>query len=126
MREKEKSKTHLAFCVAMYREQHRQGRHFVHEHPQTSDEWKVPFDEYLAKEYWVYLAQAEMCQFGTTSRDKDGEGDTKKPTTFMRNYREMFRTLNRKCKDAHRHVLLVGGRAQAAAIYPRDLLQSYT
>ena len=34
-----KGDVHLRFCVALYREQMRGGRYFVHEHPRTAASW---------------------------------------------------------------------------------------
>ena len=71
------------------------------------------------------LAEADLCQFGLMSKDRDGEGFAKKPTTFMTNSLEMFKTLSRKCtKGKHRHVHLIEGRASAAQVYPGGLCRA--
>ena len=66
-----------------------------------------------------------MCQFGMKSRDAEGEGWAKKPTTLMTNSLDMFKTLSKRCTPGtHRHVPLMEGRAKAAALYPKDLRQA--
>ena len=66
-------------------------------------------------------AEADMCQFGMVSRDKDGPGFARKPTTFLTTSVEIQKALSRKCTPGqHRHVPLMEGRA-AALVYPRQL-----
>ena len=119
------AEVHLRFCVAMCREQLRGGRYFVHEHPLTAKSWEVPCVNALSRTPRVYLVKADMCQFGMKSRDAEGEGWAKKPTTFMTNSLEMFKTLSKRCTPGtHRHVPLMEGRAKAAALYPKGICQA--
>ena len=66
-------------------------------------------------------AQAHMCAFGMTSKDKQGVGAVLKPTTFMTNSVEAYKALSKRCPGHDRHVHLVEGRAAAAQIYPKEL-----
>ena len=66
-------------------------------------------------------ARADLCMFGLTSSDRDGEAPAKKPTRFMTNSLEVFKILDKKCVGScARHVHLMDGRAKAASIYPRS------
>ena len=101
---------HLRFCAALYREQMRGGRYFVHEHPKSATSWMNPHIKALREDPRTVLAEAGLCQFGLMSKDKEGDGYAKKPTTFMTNSLEMQRTLSRKCVHGqHRHVHLMEG-----------------
>ena len=107
---KRQATVHLQFCAAMYREQLRQGRYSVHEHPDTATSWSAPCIESLANRPEVAVARADMCMFGMTSSDKDGEAPAKKPTRFMTNSMETFKLLDRKCDGScKRHVQLMEG-----------------
>ena len=115
---------HLRFCVALYREQMRCGRYFVHEHPRSATSWEDPYIKALRNDPRTVLAEADLCQFGLMSRDKDGESFAKKPTTFLTNSLEMQKSLSKKCTSTHRHVHLMEGRASAAQVYPKGLCRA--
>ena len=120
----ERAKVHLEFSVKVYRAQMRAGRYFVHEHPQTATSWKVPEIDALANSPMVMKAYANMCAFGMTSKDKEGEGPVLKPTVFMTNSSEVKKELSQKCRGCPRHVHLVEGRASAAQVYPPALCRA--
>ena len=61
---KKQATVHLQFCAAMYREQLKHGRYFVHEHPDTATSWKVQCIEDLVNRPEVTVARADMCMFG--------------------------------------------------------------
>ena len=105
---KRKALVHLQVCAAMYRELMRGGRYFVHEHPKTADSWNNPHIKALRDDPRTTLAESDLRQFGLISKDKEGEGFAKKPTTFMTNSLEMAKTPRRKCPGDHRHCILEG------------------
>ena len=122
---KKKALIHLQFCAAMYREQLRGGRYFLHEHPDTATSWKVPCIERLAEMPEVLIAKADQCMFGLTSRDQLGVAPAKKPTRFMTNSPEVHKLLDKRCDGScPRHVHLMEGRAKAASIYPKKLCRT--
>ena len=103
----------------MYKEQMRNNRYFVHEHPDTATSWQVPCIENIAQMPEVKVARADLCMFGLRSKDKLGEAPAKKPTKFMTNSVEIHKMLNHQCDGTcHRHVHLMEGRAKAAAASP--------
>ena len=70
------------------------------------------------------MVAADLCMFGMTSRDMWGEGLAKKPTKFLTNSPHIAKWLSLKCSQDHRHVSLVGGRAKACEVYPRQLCEA--
>ena len=73
---------HLSFCVDLYREQARNGRYFVREHPATATSWQSEVMESFSKEPGMIKATADQCQYGM----EDTEGQPiRKPTTFLSN-----------------------------------------
>ena len=101
-----------------------EGRYFTHERPMLAASWDVPCIKALRERPDVMIAEADLCQFGMMSKDEEGWGHAKKPTRFMTNSVEMYKTLNRKCKGEHRHVHLIDGRAKAAEVYPKKLCRA--
>ena len=54
--------------------------------------------------------------------DNDGEGLVKKPTGLMTNAIKIAETLQKDCAGDHRHIVLIGGgRARRAQVYPNEL-----
>ena len=114
----------MKFCVLLYNKQVRQGRYFTHEHPKLAGSWKLPCMKAMQEMPEVMVAEADLCRFGLKTQKKGVEGFAKKPTKFMTNSLEMFKTLNVKCKGDHEHIDLMEGRAAAATIYPRGLCRA--
>ena len=120
----DRARIHLDFSVKVYRAQMRAGRYFVHEHPQSATSWKVDSIEKLSESPMVLKAYANMCAFGMTSKDKEGEAPVLKPTVFMTNSVEIKNELAQKCRGCKRHVHLMEGRASAAQVYPPELCRA--
>ena len=74
---------HMEFVCQLYEEQHRRGRYFLHEHPMTASSWELACIRRLAAKIGVYIVRSDLCQFGLTSKDAQGEAPAKKPTYFM-------------------------------------------
>ena len=84
----------------------------------------------LAMRSEVGLIEMDMCAFGMTSKDEQGEGLVKKSTRILSSSEEVLRGLDRKCRnkdaakeDQHRHVHLIQGRAKGAQVYPRPFAE---
>lgn len=122
--EKERGRAHLNFCANIYDMQRREGRCFVHEHPQKACSWKETSIQTIAENDFVLKAEACMCAFGMFSRDETGEAPVKKPTTSMTNSIELHKVLSRACSRCVRHVHLVSGGAAAAQVYPKALCRA--
>ena len=63
-----------------------------------------------------------MCAFGMIGEDNQGKALVKKPTGFMTNAHKLAEILEKDCSSDHRHVVLIGGgRAKRAQVYPNEL-----
>ena len=63
------------------------------------------------------------CEYGLLTPDKDGiSKPTMKPTRWASSSPRMLQRLSKRCTRTHEHQQLTGGRAEAAAFYPTDLL----
>ena len=71
-------------------------------------------------------AEIDQCAYGLMSKDKEGVGPAKKPTSFLTNSVGLVNALSKKCGGCSRHVQLVEGRARAAQEYPRELCRAVT
>ena len=112
---------HIDFCCGLYRYQLKRGKHFIHEHPWSARSWNIDGIKEFIKDPGVSVAYANMVQFGLTThvdvRDSP-RGPVAKATVFMTASWTVCKELNKKCRDAHVHVPLVGGRASACQEYP--------
>ena len=105
----------------LYTLQLQQGLYFLHEHPEKATSWDNPTVKDVMKLPGVRKITSHMCAFGMVQEDELGPGLIKKPTSFMSNCNGVLERLNKKCSADHRHILLVGGRAQRAQVYPDEL-----
>ena len=92
----------------------------MHEHPRSAKSWKTKPIVELLRMGCVYTVKADQCEFGLTTKTRDGgKALAKKPTRFMSNSKTMLRELDRSCSGAHKHEHLMGGRAADAAFYAK-------
>jgi hypothetical protein len=109
---------HLEFSMQLYREQHANGLYFLHEHPLNASSWKNEQVKKVLELEGVCKIKSHMCAFGM----KEGDELVKKPTGFMTNAVKIADNLQRDCAGDHRHVVLIGGgRAKRAEVYPGEL-----
>ena len=120
------ARRHLEFAMKLYKLQIQEGRYFLHEHPESASSW----DERCVREVLgmkgVNKVIADQCRYGMRSKDKNGEGPARTSIGFMINSPCIAMQLQRRCPNRggyniHKHVLLQGGRARAAQVYPPDL-----
>ena len=107
-------------CCKIYMLQVMAGRYFIHEHPLTATSWATD----CMTQFRNCPAVPHMCAYGMHSKDKHGPGHAKKPTRFLTNSVKPAKALSRRCHENHRHVLLMEGRARAAAIYPQSFCRT--
>ena len=112
------------FAVKVCRMQAKAGRYFLFEHPLCATSWKLTSLAKLKKEVGVMGAVSDMCAFGMKAADQWGEAYAKKPTRFLTNSKAIMEKVSNRCPGDHRHVPLVGGRANAAAEYPDKLIDA--
>ena len=121
----------------------------MHEHPLTAGSWNLPEIVAISRLEGVQCIRVDMCEYGMRGTDRYGrDGEVMKPTMLMTNSPEIARMMAARCvnhrtvieqsrfanisgrkgdvsegeqKKAHEHVLLVGGRAKQAQVYPEAL-----
>ena len=100
-------KTHLQFCMTLYKIQIENGMYFLHEHPYSASSWKEPCVEEVMSISGVRVIRGDMCAFGMW-QDSDNSDEGKelvmKPTGFMTNAEGIARELDEKCDGYHQHV----------------------
>ena len=89
---------HLEFCMYLYGIQVKQGLYFLHEHPANATSWKAWQVQEIMKMPNVKKIMSDMCAFGITKKDEEGEGLIKKPTAFMSNCPEILKKLSQRCQ----------------------------
>ena len=92
--EKARGLLHLSFCVDLYREQHKHGRYFLHEHPAQATSWQSEVMERFSSEDGTLRVTCDQCQYGM--EDPDGN-PIKKPTSFLTNSPEIAAQLQKRC-----------------------------
>jgi hypothetical protein len=114
----------LNFALDVYMWQHRRGKYFVHEHPQSASSWSLPEVRAVQCLDGVTSIVNDACVFGMTAIDRDGtKKPVKKPTRWMSNAPALLRHLAGRCVGKHpEHTQLLGGRAAKAAVYPPGLV----
>ena len=122
-RELEEGRAHLRCMVALYRLQLKEGRHFLHEHPQGAASWKEQCMLDLLKHHRVGTSVSHQCEYGLYAMSPSGERlRAMKPTRWASSSPQMLERLNKRCQRDHRHQHLDGGRTRAAAFYPPELV----
>ena len=102
-------KMHLDFCAKLYRIQVEQGLYFLHEHKLRAKSWKLPVIEQLQRDYRVKTVIGDMCQFGMTQNDDNGDPiAVKKPSKFITNSPVIAARLSKRCTRDHRHIAAFG------------------
>ena len=114
------ARAHVGFCVQVYRDQLARGAHYLHEHPEAASPWHLLDVERLAEDPRSIRVTMDMCQYGMTQRDANGNAcPIYKPTSWLTSAAEVAKELTKRCPDrkGHGHVTLRGGRCKAAPVY---------
>ena len=128
--EKRRAVMHLEFCIELYREQLKNGRYFVHEHPAFASSWQEQQMQELEKESGVLTSVIDQCMYGS---ETPGGEPIKKPTRFITNSAEMIKQLSQRCLgkngDCSRarggtHQQCRGRIARMAAVYSFKLCRA--
>ena len=112
----------VRFSMDICEMQHRAGRQFIFEQPQSSRAWNL--DEVVKMGYHegVVRTTFHQCMYGLRAQDQLGLAPAYKPTSVLTNHTALECVLQDKCTGGHRHVQLVGKQAcSRAAVYPREL-----
>ena len=80
----------------------------------------------------VEMVTCDMCAFGLSIEDKDGEALARKRTRLMSNSPEILKRLDKGCsndqvqdaREKHRHADTIGGRAKGCQVYPKEFCRA--
>ena len=129
-KEMKNARSHIKFCIELYRIQMSSGRFFMHEHPHSASSWQLPEIMEMLCHRDVDSVTCDMCAYGMVSEDEHGVAPAQKRTRLMSNSPEVIKRVGRQCanKDgnggAHRHVQLLSGRAKKCQVYPGAFCQA--
>ncbi|MBN71658.1 MAG: hypothetical protein CME32_20555 [Gimesia sp.] len=128
----EEAKQHIKFCEEVYKMQVKEGRFFMHEHPNSASSWNMPEMIRLAAMEGVEITTCDMCAYGLKTIDDEGEALAEKRTRIMSNAPEIIKRVSRQCTnkdmekktERHRHADLTNGRAKKCQVYPREFCKA--
>ena len=89
----------MRFCIELYVEQIRGGRCFLHQHPDNAYDWKMLEMLTLAAHAGVDATRCDMCAYGMTATDKEGEDMLGKSTKFFSNSPEVLKRISKRCSN---------------------------
>lgn len=118
------AKNHLIMLCMIYRERHRAGKWFLHEHPPSAGSRKDEKIKRALKLDGVDDVRADECTYGLLKPSANGPMLALQPTGFMSNSAAMLLQLNQLCSKNHKHQPLESGRCAAAAFYPKGLIKA--
>ena len=118
---------HMEFCLELYAIQVRGGRYFLHEHPNGASSWRMKSMVKIMAKDNVHTTACDMCAYGLTTKDGEGEALVEKRTRLMSNSPEIIKRVSNQCtnrggKDAskhHRYGDVTCGRARQCQVYPK-------
>ena len=96
---KRQATIHLQFCAAMYREQLRNGRYVLHEHPDTASSWGEHCVSNLLKKQGVVRVTGDQWMYGLKAKDGVREGLARKRTGFLINSPCIAKKLDLRCPN---------------------------
>lgn len=116
---------HLDLSVTLAELQDDNGRGFLAEQPLCTSSLKRPRVQKLLKRPGVFQISLDQCMFGLRVEKGPMAGElANKPITLISNIPGLENYVGRRCTKDHRHGYLVGGTAEAAAIYPPEFVKA--
>ena len=117
---------HLEFCIKSYEVQWREGRYFLHEHPDSASAWHEECVRNMLRRHGVTRVAGDQCQYGFKFHEGQREGFARESVVFMTHACCIAKRLSRTCPNTreerpHNHVTFINGRAKAAQVYPVQL-----
>ena len=88
----------LRFSVELCLIQNRSGRAFVFEHPSTASSWEDACLRDIVSTSGIVTSLLDMCRYGMTAVDKQGEGPVRKTTRIATNVYEIADALSLRCE----------------------------
>ena len=112
----------VRFAIELCQLQHKSGRHFIFEQPQSSRAWSLGEVIKLTYRDGVTKTTFHQCMYGLEARDHAGVAPAYKPTSVLTNHPALVEVLQERCDGSHRHAQLIGKSAcTQAARYPSGL-----
>ena len=112
----------IRFSIEICELQHRSGRHFIFEQPQSSRAWSLGEVIKLTYRDGVTKTTFHQCMYGLEARNHEGAAPAYKPTSVLTNHPALVEVLQERCDGSHRHAQLIGKSAcTQAARYPSGL-----
>ena len=112
----------IRFAIEVCEIQHKSGRHFIFEQPQSSRAWSLNEVVKLTSHDGVMKTMFHQCMYGLEARDPHGVAPAYKPTSVLTNHPALFEVLGIRCDGRHRHAQLIGKSAcSQAARHPPGL-----
>ena len=88
----------LEFAIEMCHIQRRAGKGFLFEHPLSATTWEMESLKKLANMPKVQKSVFDMCRFGMTAEDGEGEGQVRKSTQILTNVEAIADILSVRCE----------------------------
>ena len=119
----------LEFCARLYDLQWKEGRDFLHEHPESATSWQEECIVKLLKRQGVTRLVGDQCMYGLKSYDGKREGPARQSAGFMNNSICIAKRLNLRCPNrhgviVHDHIVLINGRPKVSQVYPEALCRA--
>ena len=115
---------HLDFVCRLYALQVKNGKYFLHEHPDTATSWKEPCIADMMARETVDRVTGDQCQYG---QGDEAGNPVRKATGWMSNSPCLLEALSRRCTSTGgfcsrvqggKHVTASGRLAREVAVYP--------
>ena len=112
---------HLCFAALICVLQHRAGRYFIFEHPDSAGSWNTRVLKSIEELPGVVRTKFDFCMLGMKGEDAEGVAPANKTTGILTNAQMIAEVLSQCRRDGkHRHVPLVNGRAMSCEVYPEE------
>jgi len=112
----------IRFSIELCELQHKSGRHFIFEQPQSSRAWSLNEVVKMTYREGVGKTTFHQCMYGLETRSGQGAAPAFKPTSVLTNHPALMEVLQERCHGGHKHAQLIGkGACSRAARYPPGL-----
>lgn len=111
---------HLEFTMLLARQQHKQGLHFLFEHPKAATSWQHPLVRHVQSLEGVITVESDICAHDMVINHQGESLYAKKPTRFLTHSPCIAQRLRKYCLGDHARInLYKAGKARLTQVYPR-------
>ena len=97
----------IRFSIELCELQHKSGRHFIFEQPQSSRAWSLNEVVKMTYHEGVEKTTFHQCMYGLMARDDQGSAPAYKPTSGLTNHPALVEVLQKRCSGGHRHAQFI-------------------